>query len=96
LLKFFDRLGIRDGFFIFGYIQKNIKRYALIKKIVYLLKIIIMIIQNEKLLTVRETAKILLLSAQTVRKWINSGKLQAVKIGKEYRVKISEINEMIN
>ncbi|NDD55297.1 DNA-binding protein, partial [bacterium] len=78
------------------YIQKNIKRYALIKKIVYLLKIIIMIIQNEKLLTVRETAKILLLSAQTVRKWINSGKLQAVKIGKEYRVKISEINEMIN
>ena len=96
MLKFFDRLGIRDGFFIFGYIQKNIKRYALIKKIVYLLKIIIMIIQNEKLLTVRETAKILLLSAQTVRKWINSGKLQAVKIGKEYRVKISEINEMIN
>jgi len=61
-----------------------------------LLKIIIMIIQNEKLLTVRETAKILTLSTQTVRKWINSGKLQAVKIGKEYRVKISEINEMIN
>ena len=55
-----------------------------------------MIIQNEKLLTVRETAKILTLSPQTVRKWINSGKLQAVKIGKEYRVKISEINEMIN
>ena len=61
-----------------------------------MLKIIIMIIQNEKLLTVRETAKILTLSTQTVRKWINSGKLQAVKIGKEYRVKISEINEMIN
>jgi excisionase family DNA binding protein len=55
-----------------------------------------MVIQNEKLLTVKETADYLHLTTQTVRKWINTGKLAAVKIGKEYRVKTSELIELIN
>lgn len=55
-----------------------------------------MVIQNEKLLTVKETAEYLNLTVQTVRKWINSGKLHAVKIGKEYRVKTSELIDLLN
>lgn len=55
-----------------------------------------MIIQEEKLLTVQETADYLSLSAQTIRKWINSGKLNAVKIGKEFRIRLSEIIDLVN
>lgn len=55
-----------------------------------------MIIQQEKLLTVRETANYLQLSEQTVRRWINTGKLNAVKIGKEFRIRLSELNEILN
>ena len=55
-----------------------------------------MIIQEEKLLTVNETARYLSLSTQTIRKWINSGKLNAVKIGKEYRIRLSELNDLVN
>jgi len=61
-----------------------------------LLKIIKMTIQKEKLLTVKETALYLSLSDQTVRRWINEGKLNAVKIGKEFRIKLSEIIELVN
>jgi excisionase family DNA binding protein len=53
-------------------------------------------VQKEKLLTVNETAAYLSLSTQTVRKWINSGKLQAVKIGKEFRIRLSELNDLLN
>lgn len=55
-----------------------------------------MIIQEEKLLTVRETAGYLSLSTQTIRRWINEGKLNAVKIGKEFRIRLSELNEILN
>lgn len=61
-----------------------------------MLKIIKMTIQKEKLLTVKETALYLSLSDQTVRRWINEGKLNAVKIGKEFRIKLSEIIELVN
>ena len=55
-----------------------------------------MIIQEEKLLTVRETANYFQLTDQTVRRWINTGKLNAVKIGKEFRIRLSELNEILN
>ena len=55
-----------------------------------------MIIQDEKLFTVNETAAYLSLSSQTIRRWINSGKLNAVKIGKEFRIRLSELNEFLN
>jgi excisionase family DNA binding protein len=55
-----------------------------------------MIIQEEKLLTVRETANYLQLTDQTIRRWINTGKLNAVKIGKEFRIRLSELNEILN
>jgi len=61
-----------------------------------LLKIIKMTIQKEKLLTVKETALYLSLSDQTIRRWINEGKLNAVKIGKEFRIKLSEIIDLVN
>ena len=59
-------------------------------------KLINMIIQEEKLLTVNETARYLSLSTQTIRKWINTGKLNAVKIGKEFRIRLSELNDLVN
>ena len=55
-----------------------------------------MIIQKEKLFTVQETADYLSLSSQTIRRWINTGKLNAVKIGKEFRIKLSELNQFLN
>ena len=55
-----------------------------------------MIIQKEKLFTVQETAAYLSLSSQTIRRWINTGKLNAVKIGKEFRIKLSELNQFLN
>lgn len=55
-----------------------------------------MVVQEEKLLTVKETAGYLSLTEQTIRKWINTGKLNAVKIGKEFRVKLSDIYHLIN
>lgn len=53
-------------------------------------------ISYEKLLTVREFAFYLKIKEATVRKWINEGKLNAIKIGKEYRIKTTELNDLIN
>lgn len=55
-----------------------------------------MVVQDEKLLTVKQTAVYLSLTEQTIRKWINTGKLNAIKIGKEFRVKLSDIYHLIN
>lgn len=55
-----------------------------------------MITTYDKLLTVRETANYLKVKESTVRKWINDGKLIAVKIGKEFRIKTSDLNDLIN
>jgi predicted adenylyl cyclase CyaB len=50
----------------------------------------------EKLLTIKETAKLLDIHWQTVRKYIKEGKLNAIKIGKNVRIKQSDINKLIN
>ena len=44
--------------------------------------------------TVTEVAKIFSVSRQTVLKWINSGKINAVKVVKVYRIPKEEIDRL--
>ena len=45
--------------------------------------------------TVYEVAETLKLDAETIRRYINSKKIRAYKIGKEWRVKESDLLEFI-
>lgn len=45
--------------------------------------------------TVHEIAETLKLDAETIRRYINSEKIRAYKIGKEWRVKESDLLEFI-
>lgn len=49
----------------------------------------------EEYLTTSEIAKLLKVNEVTVRRWINRGWLSALKIGKMYRVKNSDIEKLI-
>lgn len=46
-------------------------------------------------LTVADVAKQLQISEDTVRRWIKSGKLPALKIGKEWRVDPEELKAFL-
>ena len=50
---------------------------------------------NDKLLTLKEASEILNVHWQTVRSYIKEGKLKSSKIGKNIRIKQSDINEFI-
>lgn len=51
--------------------------------------------ENEKnYLTVSDFAKALDVSASTVRNWISSGKLDAIKIGRTIRIPKSELDRV--
>ena len=45
----------------------------------------------EKLITCREAAKLLGVSVETVWRWVRLGKIPAYRIGRIYRLKLSEI-----
>ena len=49
----------------------------------------------EKIYTTEQVAKILQVSVITIRRYIKSKKLKAVKIGKDYRIKESSIKELL-
>lgn len=49
----------------------------------------------KNLLTVQEIAEILKVTTTTVYRWINKGKLPAIKIGKEWRVKEADLENML-
>ena len=51
---------------------------------------------GDKMLTVTEVAKMFSVSRQTVLKWINKGKINAVKIVKVYRIPKEEIDRLID
>lgn len=46
----------------------------------------------EKLYNIDETAEVLRLNKQTVLRFIREKKLKAYKVGREYRIKDSDIN----
>jgi excisionase family DNA binding protein len=50
----------------------------------------------EKLLTTQEVADYLGLTQRTIYTYIQSGSLRAIKIGREWRIKESELEAFIN
>ena len=48
----------------------------------------------EKLLTLKETAKILRVSERTIMRYLKSGKLKASKLG-QWRIKESDLNKFL-
>jgi excisionase family DNA binding protein len=50
---------------------------------------------DQQLLTVEQIAAEFQLTSQTIRNWIKSGALQAVKIGHVYRLRREDVNEMM-
>ena len=50
----------------------------------------------EKLLTVEDAAKVLLVKPTTVREWLKAGKLKGVKMGRLWRVRESELEAFLS
>lgn len=51
---------------------------------------------EEKYLTIQEVAETLKVAYLTVYRWIQSGKLEAVKAGKQYRIKQSQLDQFLS
>ena len=49
----------------------------------------------EELLTIRETAQALKVSTWTVRRWLNTKDIAAVRLGKSIRISRSEIERVM-
>lgn len=49
----------------------------------------------DEFLTTKEIADILKVNILTVRRWIGAGKLPATSLGKEYRIKRSDLNKFL-
>jgi len=49
----------------------------------------------QKFYTIEEVANLLKLSYLTVFRWIQAGKLSAYKVGKRYRIEISDLNNFL-
>jgi len=47
---------------------------------------------DEQYYTIEEVAKMLKVAYLTVYRWIQSGKLKAIKAGKQYRIKQFDLN----
>jgi excisionase family DNA binding protein len=50
---------------------------------------------DEPLLTVEQVAREFQLTTQTIRNWIRSGALQAIRIGHVYRVRREDVDAML-
>lgn len=48
------------------------------------------------LMTVHETAEQLKVKESTIRAWIRSGKLRAIKFGREWRIAIKDLERFLN
>jgi excisionase family DNA binding protein len=51
---------------------------------------------NDHLLTVSQVAEQLQVTAQTIRNWIDHGTLPAVRIGRAFRVRRSDVEELLD
>ncbi len=50
---------------------------------------------EESFLTVAEVAEVLKLNQQTVRNWIDQGKLPAIRVGRRVRIKRSDFERVL-
>ena len=50
----------------------------------------------DEFLTTRQVAELLKLSEATVRKWCREGRLPAVKLGKSYRIRRSDLDRLFD
>lgn len=51
---------------------------------------------SNKLLTVNEVANILRVSNMTVYRLVKSGQIPAIRVGKNYRIKESDVNKYLS
>ncbi len=51
---------------------------------------------GNKLLTVNEVAEILRVSNMTVYRLVKSGQIPAIRVGKNYRIKESDVNKYLS
>mgnify|MGYP000347911079 FL=1 len=51
---------------------------------------------SNKLLTVNEVANILRVSNMTVYRLVKGGQIPAIRVGKNYRIKESDVNDYLN
>ena len=52
--------------------------------------------ETEKLLTVKDAAKVLLVKPTTIRKWLKASKLKGMKMGRLWRVRESELEAFLS
>ena len=51
--------------------------------------------KEDQYYSIKEVAKMLKVAYLTVYRWIQSGKLQSIKAGKQYRIKLIDIDKFI-
>lgn len=51
---------------------------------------------EEKFYTIEEVAELLKVAYLTVYRWIQAGKLEAVKAGKQYRIKHTQLDKFLS
>jgi excisionase family DNA binding protein len=50
----------------------------------------------DELLTVPEVAERLRMTAMTIYRWIEDGKLPAIQVGKHYRIRAADVDDMLD
>jgi excisionase family DNA binding protein len=53
------------------------------------------VVPGDELLTVGEIAERLRIHSMTIYRWIDDGRLPAIRIGKQYRVRAADLEEML-
>lgn len=54
------------------------------------------VIENEKYYTVDEVSEIVGVAAGSVRRWINQGKLKAVKVSRNYYINAADVRKLVS
>ncbi len=52
--------------------------------------------EDERFYTIKEVAELLKVSDGGVRKWLKTGKLKGIKLGRIWRIKKSDLDEFVN
>ncbi|MEM8826446.1 MAG: helix-turn-helix domain-containing protein [Pseudomonadota bacterium] len=51
---------------------------------------------SRPLLTIQETAELVKIGEPTVRGWIRDDELRAIKVGREYRIAVKDLEAFLN